>query len=396
MENNLTIFVIIIFILIIIISIALLLFFKPTQTSGTTGATGPTTQFANYDYFGPVSGTTGERGICTVYTFGGSIQNSTAIPGIPSLDYNTLNSCVNTNPGATGPTGAIGNCTFNQNTINLQNCVDPDQISAKLQTHVCSPNGMIGTSGLKCRNYDGTIANPGDVVPIYTGCGLAPCTTTLASVALNFNFDPDFRVMLQNMRCIYPQFVGGTGPTGATGIQGKYTIFAAPCDFSSKQQWRVQRANLNASGVGFTQNTNGPYAFILDRNTNQCIVPDLQGVTGATGPNFIPPPGTPLTLGNCNNSVYQFLLNAPIQLGDLTIPQQISYVSKAVPLNTQADILNYLNNFSPKSMLEDPTTHKVLLQNFGLNSTTQSKYSANYLDYALFNFILRNSLLYPL
>ena len=80
-----------------------------------------------------------------------------------------------------------------------------------------------------------------------------------------------------------------------------------------------------------------------------------------------------------------------ISIWGVTTPPQIVYAPNPVSLITNADILNYLNTYKPLSMVV--VDGNAVMLPFGLNDQVQSNYSAQYLDYALFNLITTSN--YP-
>jgi hypothetical protein len=398
------IFLILFAVIILIFIILLGLTNNSTGTTGTSGVTGipnvQTIPIYTIDYWGGATGVTGVTGAssaCSVYTFQGEIQDIDAlyraVPFTPSVNTNIIMSCLPfTDIGTTGlqcyGPQAIGNNT----------CLDPDQMAAQEQMHTCI--GNTGTNGLGCRDYDGTVYNVGDTVDFFTPCQLKPCTTTLASIALNYLANPNLNITYLNMKCIYPTitFSGSTGATGATGSTGatgatgatgisSVIINAGTCDFSYNQQWRIQRANLNATGTGFVNSATGSYAYILNRQTNLCLV-----VGNSNN----------LTLSKCGSGTYPWLLTSGFQIGDITPPDQIVWVGNAIiPLTTSGDFLNFLNSSNPQSitLFSSVFGYDVSMKNFQLSLNAGSSgyfANANYLDYTLFNFILENASDYPL
>jgi hypothetical protein len=110
--------------------------------------------------------------------------------------------------------------------------------------------------------------------------------------------------------------------------------------------------------------------------------------TGATGSTGIQP-GTLLTLGVCKNGSYPWLLAPQTQIASLTTPQQITYVGNSkVALNTEAEILTYLNNSHPQSLVVE--NENAIMRPFAIDNQSQSNYSAQILDYTLFNLITTN------
>lgn len=394
---------VIIFLLIILIFILLLLYFHPGST-GTTGATAANPAlFIPYSYWGGATGVSGPREACGTYTFQGELtdgitgQEGTyiAIPGDVTLDVNTLNNCLPvTDIGASGITGFV---CFGPSTANSNSCTDPDQISAQLMVHTCT---SVGTNGLGCRDAEGNTYAVGATALFYSACTTSPCTAPVAAIALNFVYSlgDNPNDLLGSAFCLTKAFIpnGNTGASGSTGSTGSYLIKVSDsnCNFELNQLWRIYRANLSQTGSGFTSNPNGIYAYVQDRVTGLCIVPSVTGVTGVTGGV---PRTTTLTLGTCQAGAYPWLLAPPIQIGAYTTPNQFVWAPNPVPLTSTSDLINFIDNYNPLSMWPNNSEQEVMLEPFYINGdVVNSGYSANYLDYTLFNLILENPLLYQL
>jgi hypothetical protein len=379
------IFLIIFAVIILIFIILLGLTNNNSGTTGTTGSTGITNPqlvpIYTIDYWGGATGVTGTNGNCNVYTFQGEVQNDIVYAYTPSVNTNIINSCI----PFSNINGATGFQCFGPQAIGNNTCLDPDQIAVQEFMHTCA--GTTGTNGLGCRDTDGTVYNPGDTVDFFSPCQLKPCSTTLASIALNYLANPDLNITFENMRCIYPIITfGATGASGATGVTS-VVIEAAMCNYSYDQQWRIQRANLNSTNTGFVNSATGDYAYILNRQTNLCLVVNKSNQ---------------LTLSTCGSGTYPWLLTSGFTIGDFSPPDQIVWIGNTItPLTTSAEFLNFLNNNDPQSitLFSTITGDEVIMSNFqlSLNTGQSALYAnANYLDYTLFNFILANSDSYPL
>jgi hypothetical protein len=339
-------------------------------TTGATGATGTTGSTGGTRIIDP-------RSQCGIYTFQGFISGNIAIQGHTTTNKSILNACGTTGSSCIGPIPAVNEV-----------CLDADQISAKLQQHTCTD---IGTNGIGCRSYDGTRFAVGAVDTFYEPCSLNPCKdTTIGSIATNFQFNPNPGVTLTNAKCIFPVF----GTTGTTGSNNLLRIDGDICNLSLHQLWRITRADFIPTSKGFKIDPAGNFAKIQNRETGMCLAPiGATGGTGSTGStgNAGVINGSLLTFVPCKPNQYPWLLAPPLQISGLTTPQQFVWAPNPVSLVTTADIINYINNIKPLSLVVEGTT--AIMRPFAIDAQTQSQYSAQYLDYSLFNLITTAS--YP-
>jgi hypothetical protein len=121
------------------------------------------------------------------------------------------------------------------------------------------------------------------------------------------------------------------------------------------------------------------------------LVPVGFGVTGGTGSTGSSGSsgvtnGSLLTLSPIKSTQYPWLLAPALQVTPgLTTPQQFVWAPTPVSFNSTADIINYINNNKPLSMVVE--TGVARMRPFSIDSTTQPTYEAQYLDYAIFNLI---------
>jgi hypothetical protein len=391
--DAIALFVILFLFVILILIIAIVLLNKSTNSnSGTTGNTGAfnssTTPIYEVDYWSGATGTTGPLSVCNIFYFQGGIQGDTAFNyNINNLVPVQVSNCLSVDQIALGLTGIA--CFGPQPAAGFK-CVDPDQLSLKQVQHTC---GATGSNGLGCVSNSGSHFAPGSTETFLTTCGLKPCTDTLASIVLNYNLSTDLASTVKYMYCVEPFITfGPTGPTGATGVQD-VIMYANRCAYSINQQWKITRANINSSGNGFVKSNTGVYAQIQNRQSGLCLISKTQGI------NTFP------TLGACTANSYPWVFTNGFHVGALTTPPQISWVGdKIVPITNVSQLINWLDSSSPNSLAvggdtgtEEPSKFLVL-QPFALkqNQGDFFHYKANYLDFALFNFILQNQNNYPL
>jgi len=388
-----------IFYAVIIITIIIIAFviydilYKPPTVPNTSSQTiaEQSAMFANISYWGPSSNIPGNPlSQCNIFTFQGFISDSIAEQGDVTLNPDILNACGTTGSFCTSPIPA-----------GSQICLDVDQISAQLQQRTCTAQG---TDSIGCRDYEGNKYAVGQVNDYYNACSLTPCTnSTVASIATNFQFNPNPAITLANAHCIFPVFgiTGTTGISGSTGTTGTTSylqgISGSTCDLDLSQLWRITRADFIASTGGFKVDPSGMFARIQNRSTGLCLAPigstgatGSTGNTGNTGSSGVTN-GSLLTLVPCR-ATYPWLFSPSLQIVSLTSPPQFVWSPTPVSLTTTADIINYINNNKPLSMVVVDGTAVMLP--FALDNSTQSNYSAQYLDYALFNLILTSN--YPL
>lgn len=344
--------------------------------------------YQNLDYWGPSSGITGNsRSQCGIYTFQGFVD-------VTGTQVIAVQGDITTNKSVVDACGVTGSC-IGPVSAATTGCLDADQIALQLQQHTCTD---IGTNGIGCRDYDGTRFPVGAVDTFYSPCGINPCTnTTVGSVAINFIYSGNPLTTYNNARCIYPTFgiTGTTGTTGSTGTTGTTLYFAGMqsslCDLSLPQLWRITRADFINNT--FKIDSSGSFAKIQNRQTGLCMVPigfnGTVGTTGTTGTTGVTN-GSGLTLIPCRGNQYPWLLAPELQISGLTTPQQLVWAPKPVPLSTTADIINYINTYKPLSVVIEGGIP--ILRPFALDIQTQSQYSAQYLDYAIFNLILNNNI----
>jgi hypothetical protein len=356
--------------LILLIVILLKFFYKPkTNTSNTSNTSNNSNVFKNkyadISYWGPAKDVTGgTRNKCGVYTFAGNISGTIATPGVPNLGNGTINQCVSDfnipNQTCYGPTAITNNA-----------CIDVDQVAAKQQIRECVGKG---TDSLGCRNYNGTKIPVGDSALFYISCTAPQCTTSLSSIALNYNYNPDINVILNTAKCLY---YDGTNVRGSR------------CDLSFGQLWRVDKAKISSSS-SLIRDPKGNYASFFNRIYNLCLTPVVSK----------PSDGTLVGLSTCGNggSNFPWLLfpqtslpaydSFPISIA----PQQIVWAPKPVKIDSDPALISFLKS-NPLSIVLN-SNGITELRPFARNSNTQSNYSAQYLDYTLFNTILQNSNLF--
>lgn len=383
MAINLGLITVIVIVIVILVFVALIALYVPPPPPPNTSPTSPaaiqvqTKQYQALSYWGPSTDLPNGGSVCAVYDFPGTITGTTALQGVPRTNANILNNCIPLGNTATGTCiGPIlsGNAS----------CVDPDQISAKQQTRTCVG---FGTNGIGCRTEDGNFVSNGTTNIFYTGCGLKPCTTALASLAVNFNFNPNIGIILNNAKCLYATTIGNTAGNTATV---NYQVNGNRCDLSNSQLFRIQRASLSSTG-SFKKDPTGNYAYFLSRDNNLCVVP-----SNTTSLN-----NSTLTLKTCSSGQYPWLLlpqssipgnTAGHTASASTAVQQFVYVPKPIDISTTDGLLELVNS-NPYSITVD-SSNIARMKPMALQST-QTNYSAQYLDYTLYNLILENTNSFP-
>ena len=190
------VYLLIIFIILFLILgffILLYFFYKPTKNTSSSSSSSNAdvykNKYADISYWGPAKDVIdGTKNTCGVYTFTGSIDNTIAIPGTPNLENSTLNSCVS-------DLNILNEYCYGPTNIDKNACIDVDQVAAKQQIRECIGKG---TDSLGCRNYNGTTLPVGSSSFVYISCNAPQCKTSLSSIALNYNFNPDINVILNN------------------------------------------------------------------------------------------------------------------------------------------------------------------------------------------------------
>lgn len=399
-------FIILIIVLILVVLVVTALLQRPHTGGGNTGATAAysssTTPIYEVDYWSGATGITGPLGVCNIYYFQGEVDSNVVSPyPINNLVPPQLSGCfpvsdIGPNIPSFNLNNPVGTACFGpQPVVSTTKCVDPDQLAVQVVQRTCT--GTTGTNGLGCVDSSGSHFAPGGVDTFLEFCNLKPCTDTLASIVLNYNLSTDLASTFQNMYCLEPDAtIGITGPSGATGVVS-VIMYVNKCNYSINQQWKIDRANLNSSATGFVANNVGTYAQIKNRQTGLCLA------QGGTGTNIFP------TLSSCVANSYPWALTNGFKVGVLTTPPQISWVgNRIVPLNTTSELLEWLDSSNPYSLVVAgiagtsgntgaPAGYADMAP-FALTQVPNGfyRYNANYLDYAIFNFIIMNQNDYPL